>query len=474
MAATEGATAPLTHANTRPAEHSAPQNPAMTQTLPAAQTSPTAPTQSDGERWKAWLIANHLPLGLLVMVALGYLWPDPGLLLAKTPLNTISIVGIFFISGLGLQTDEVKKAMRAYTAITFGVLSIMLVTPLLSFAVALLPLSPPDFSRGMALFMAMPTTISSGVIMTTEAKGNAALALLLSVSTNILAVFTVPLFAKEIFKEGTGGAGSPAPDIDAGALLLKLVGTILVPLLVGKALRRFAAVVAFYKKYKLQLKLTSSALLISVPWIMMSQSSGKLHSVSFSTIAMLIGLSLVLHVALLLLNYFGTGLFRAIALPERKAVVINASQKTINTAASVVISLPLEAGDPGLLILPGIIAHFVQTIIDSMIAARWKGQAAAAAAAAAAEEAAAPAGDSGIAAAAQPASGPGFATAHAPPQAQASSAGVSSAAADVMLTDSASMASSGNEDRVGKSRGLAAADANAAADAGADPRNPIV
>lgn len=421
-----------------------------------------APVPSDGERWKAWLIANHLPLGLLVMVALGYFWPAPGLLLAKTPINVISIVGIFFISGLGLQTDEVKKAMRAYTAIIFGVLSIMLVTPLLSFAVALLPLSPPDFSRGMALFMAMPTTISSGVIMTTEAKGNSALALLLSVSTNILAVFTVPLFAKEIFKEGTGPAGAPAPDIDAGALLLRLVGTILVPLLVGKALRRFAVVVNFYKRFKLQLKLTSSALLISVPWIMMSQSSGKLHSVDLGTIALLIGLSFVLHTGLLLLNYFGTGLFRAIALPERKAVVINASQKTINTAASVVISLPPEAGDPGLLILPGIIAHFVQTIIDSMIAARWKGGGSGSASGSGSGSAEPRQGDvSGVGAA--PGPGPSLTAAAA---AAAGSTAMPSLHADAAWRSPAEE-SIGSDERTGRAGGLAAADANAAAGVGA-------
>lgn len=403
------------------------------------------------------------------MVALGYLWPAPGLLMAKTPINVISIVGIFFISGLGLQTDEVKKAMRAYTAIIFGVLSIMLVTPLLSFAVALLPLSPPDFSRGMALFMAMPTTISSGVIMTTEAKGNSALALLLSVSTNILAVFTVPLFAKEIFKEGTGAAGAPAPDIDAGALLLKLVGTILVPLLVGKALRRFAAVVSFYKRFKLQLKLLSSALLISVPWIMMSQSSGKLHSVAFGTISMLIGLSVVLHIGLLLLNYFGTGLFRAIALPERKAVVINASQKTINTAASVVISLPPEAGDPGLLILPGIIAHFVQTIVDSALAARWKGSE----------------GGSGSSSASS--SGSGGGAVQGDPVGVAAALGATCTSAEAEASTSAAMPSfdadavaaaplaagdregrpDRSDERTGKAGGLAAADANADGVAGA-------
>ena len=49
------------------------------------------------------------------------------------------------------------------------------------------------------------------------------------------------------------------------------------PLLVGKSLRYFNAVVAFVNRHKLALKLTSSLLLIIVPWINMSQSSQQLH-----------------------------------------------------------------------------------------------------------------------------------------------------------------------------------------------------
>ena len=38
----------------------------------------------------------------------------------------------------------------------------------------------------------MPTTVSSGIVLTQQAQGNDALALLLTVVTNSLAVFTVP------------------------------------------------------------------------------------------------------------------------------------------------------------------------------------------------------------------------------------------------------------------------------------------
>jgi predicted Na+-dependent transporter len=61
-------------------------------------------------RVKAFLIAQHMPIGLAVMVLFGFLVPEPGIFLSQTPINTISICGIFFLSGLNLMTSEVRKA----------------------------------------------------------------------------------------------------------------------------------------------------------------------------------------------------------------------------------------------------------------------------------------------------------------------------------------------------------------------------
>ena len=101
-------------------------------------------------------------MGLAASTLFGYVVPAPGIALKNTPVNTVSICGIFFISGLQLQTEEVKKALRAYKAYVFGILSILLLSPLLSLLIAVLPFDPPELPLGQALFMAMPTTVSSG------------------------------------------------------------------------------------------------------------------------------------------------------------------------------------------------------------------------------------------------------------------------------------------------------------------------
>lgn len=54
---------------------------------------------------------------------------------SDTPLGTICIVIIFFISGLKLKTDEIKQTLSAWREAGFGFASILLLTPLIAFAV---------------------------------------------------------------------------------------------------------------------------------------------------------------------------------------------------------------------------------------------------------------------------------------------------------------------------------------------------
>lgn len=123
-----------------------------------------------------------------------------------------------------------------------------------------LPLEPHEFTTGVGLFAVMPTTLSSGYILTGEAGGNQPLALMLSVGSNLLAVISVPLWLSAVLN-------STGVEMDAGSLLLKLVLSLLLPLIVGRLLQRVAAVRGAVKKYNVFLKLGSAAALCLIPYV---------------------------------------------------------------------------------------------------------------------------------------------------------------------------------------------------------------
>lgn len=83
----------------------------------------------------------------------------------------------------------------------------------------------------MTVFAVGPTTLAQGQTLVAQAGGNTALALLLLVATNIIAVFTAP-FLVQATLASRGGSGHVS--LQPANLLINLVVTILAPAIVGK------------------------------------------------------------------------------------------------------------------------------------------------------------------------------------------------------------------------------------------------
>jgi sodium/bile acid cotransporter 7 len=89
---------------------------------------------------------------------------------------------IFFIFGVTLDTSELLLALKAWKAIMFGLVSMLVICPLFGFICMLLPFKPYEFALGLAVMACVPTSLSSGVTLVIGAYGNGALALLFTVS----------------------------------------------------------------------------------------------------------------------------------------------------------------------------------------------------------------------------------------------------------------------------------------------------
>uniref|UniRef100_A0A7C9ATW6 Uncharacterized protein n=1 Tax=Opuntia streptacantha TaxID=393608 RepID=A0A7C9ATW6_OPUST len=174
---------------------------------------------------------NFLPLALIGGVALGFANPTLGCLADKYHLSKVSTFCIFIISGLTLRSEEIGQATDAWPTGLFGLASILLLTPNFSRLILQLNLQPPEFVTGLALFCCMPTTLSSGVSLTQLAGGNFALALAMTVISNLLGILVVPFSISKFVASGVGIS------IPTKQLFRSLVTTLLIPLILGKVLR---------------------------------------------------------------------------------------------------------------------------------------------------------------------------------------------------------------------------------------------
>lgn len=327
-------------------------------------------------KWlKAKLIKHFLPLGLLTALILSLAWPYPGAKLSGYKagefriLQTLNVCTIFFVSGMTIKTEDVKDALKAGPSLAYGLVSILLITPLLGFLTQQVPFDPKEFRIGLTLFICMPTTLTSGVTMVTAAKGNPVLALILTCGSNLLGVISVPFMIRLVLQESD-------VRLDPVQLLAKLALTILLPLALGKTFRECVKQVpAFCTRNKTILGMVNNGSLVMIVWQTCSRSSANILDQTPSTIFPIIAGGVIVHAIFFTFNGVVTeGISRAGYMPwkERKSVWLLASQKTLPVAMTILTYLKEEdVGDHGLVAIPMIIGHMSQLFIDSYISLKW-------------------------------------------------------------------------------------------------------
>ncbi|MEW5306312.1 MAG: hypothetical protein WDW38_007127 [Sanguina aurantia] len=321
---------------------------------------------------KVFLVKNFLILGFLIGVIIAMLFPPPGAFMYHVIVNgwklvsTVNMCIIFFIFGITLETSELKQAFKAWKVLLLGLTSILVLTSFAGFIPLAMGFEPPEFGIGLAIFACMPTSLSQGVAVVIQGYGNAALSLLMTVLSNILAIFISPIMVKLVL-----GSKLPNVQIDVLDLLVKLGVSIIMPLFLGKAIRELVpGAREFCNVRKIPLYLFNNFQIIMIVWMTLSYSQHHLieqqpYDILFAVIA-----AIVEHFFFLVCNTIIAFIFR-LADAERKAFVISASQKSLPTAAVIIAYLPPNVGEAGLVSIPCIVFYIMQLFIDSFLAKGW-------------------------------------------------------------------------------------------------------
>jgi sodium/bile acid cotransporter 7 len=322
--------------------------------------------------WRVWAKKNFLPLALVSALTLGLLFPAFASGLDKLTVggyravSTGAILWIFFMQGLNLKLDDVAAALKAWRGMLCGLAFILCVTPPCSFLVKPLRFMDPDLRAGLTLFMCVPSTINAGVALVGVAQGNVPMALLMTVTANVIGVFTVPFYLS-IFL-GT----EEAVDLDPVAMISELGVTILTPAAIGMFLRRKPLVEELVKVNKDLMGKTTIIATASLPFLKVGSSHAKITSLSAPSMLGVVAASVTLHSLLLVAAFAVTHPFPKLFPPAvRKAVVILGSEKTAPVAFAVIAFLPADLGDKGIIGIPCIIGQLCQILMDSVVATKW-------------------------------------------------------------------------------------------------------
>ncbi len=152
----------------------------------------------------------------------------------------LALAFIMFSLGLALRVDDFRRALASWRGIIFGMFGQVVLVPLIALMIGLgLGLSE-TMLLGLMIIAACPGGVSSA-FLTHLAKGNTALSLVLTVSSSLLALLTLPFIINLVLgwqASGVAVDGVLQPgDLPLGKLFGGLLLVTTMPILLGMSLR---------------------------------------------------------------------------------------------------------------------------------------------------------------------------------------------------------------------------------------------
>jgi len=296
-----------------------------------------------------------LPVGMPLALLMAFTAPSAGGFIKNSIGNNALIVFIFLLCGWEARLADFHFDKRTALAFLFGAALALILSPWLAlWLLRMLRLSGMA-TTGLVVISAVPPTISSGVVMTRNAAGNAILAMTVTLGYNILGVISMPLMLAWCL------AGNGSFDIQPLAMFLNLLLLIILPFVAGLLVRRIAR----HELPKCLNQLPSLCIVLLL--LSFFSGSGQMLRSSPLSLILLSGLAgLVLHSLLLSLIWFG-GAALGFSVADRKALLFTAGSKTISiTLATLAIMKTLD----GQAAVPCMVFYFVQMMMDSCLAGK--------------------------------------------------------------------------------------------------------
>lgn len=177
-----------------------------------------------------WISNNLAPLTLLGAV-LAYVQP-PLFLIFKDSIAWMFAITMFAL-GIVIDADELNEALHKPKAIALGVFSQYTIMPLLALLVVTLTQLPAELALGFILVGSAPGAMASNMIVYL-AGGAVAFSVSLTTVATLLSPILTPFLVQQL-----GGAFM---HIDFMAMTVKILLTVVIPLLLGLLARRFLGV----------------------------------------------------------------------------------------------------------------------------------------------------------------------------------------------------------------------------------------
>lgn len=296
-----------------------------------------------------------LPGGMILAAVLSWLVPTLGIRLEAACGTSVFILAIFIVCGFQTDFSECKFDRKLAGNFVFAGLFSMLLAPWCAVALGRVCGFDVMTAAGLTVILAMPPTLSSGIVMAVNAGGNSLAAMLFTVVYNLIGVFTLPWMLAWCLS-GSGGI-----DSDPLKMFVKLLLLVILPFFAGYAVRRLSK-----RKLPRWAGYIPSTCVILLALSFFSLAHDRMLAFPVRTLAVLGAVCLVLRLWLLVGLWYGGKLLGA-ERDVRTAMIFTTGSKTLTISLATLAILGI--GD-GTAMISCIIFYFLQVFIDSVLSGK--------------------------------------------------------------------------------------------------------
>ena len=309
-----------------------------------------------------------LSLAAVLAIGMGFApWLQP---LAKLPgLRHLIVALVLFIMALPLEASMMLATIRRPTAailatsINFGLLPLTMWGTVICLQQAnfLQGALGENLAIGLLVAAATPCTLASASVWTRKAGGNDAIAIMVTVITNVSCFIISPCWLLLTANRNV--------DLELAPMIIKLGLLVVLPMTIAQLLRVHQPLARWAAGKKPQLSILSQCGILAMVFLGAIMTGNNLRQTpiglaGLGSFTWMIITVLAIHTAMFIVG-FKASKWSGLSRPDATAVGFSGSQKTLIVG----LTMAVEAGGS---ILPMISYHVGQLLIDTLIADRLK------------------------------------------------------------------------------------------------------
>ena len=308
---------------------------------------------------------------LFVSILAAWLYPAPGIDESFFSLSTAAKYGVsavFFFYGVRLNWKKICEGLANYRLHLVVHFSTFLIFPLILLPLTFWFTQNADANTrwlwyGVFFLGALPSTVSSSVVMVNIARGNVPAAIFDAGISSLLGVFVTPLWM-QIFV-GASAGGQPI-----GGVVTDLILLVIVPVILGISLHGVLG--AFSQRYDKMLRRFDQSIILTIVYTSFCHSFAK-HMFDGMSLRTLILLSIGMIVLFFTVYFLVAGVCRVLHFnrEDRITTLFCGSKKSLAHGAAMSKVILADPQLAGVLLLPTMLYHAYQLIIVSIIAQRF-------------------------------------------------------------------------------------------------------